>query len=98
MILGYLSRLNTNGLFDRAFQLSADRLRVLPQQTTLNRDPHCIRGAGSYFLGQGRPGSAPSPDTSAVRPDKPNLRQQLPNPKRFSLGVLLCLSYAADAA
>jgi hypothetical protein len=80
--------------FRRTFQLSARRLRVLPQRPTLNRDPHCIRGAGSYFLVKARLGSAPSPDTPAVRPDKPDLRQQLPNPKRFSLGVLLCLASA----
>jgi hypothetical protein len=54
---------DAKALFHKIFQLSAHRLRVLPQRPTLNRDPHCIRGAGSYFLAEGRPGSAPSPDT-----------------------------------
>ena len=59
------------------------RLRVFPQQITLTRDPHCIRARGAYFLGQGKARWRPIPDTPAARPDKPNLRQQLANPRRF---------------
>ncbi len=44
--------------------LSQLRLRVLPQQETLNRDLHCILQSSALISGViGRPGGSPSPDT-----------------------------------
>jgi hypothetical protein len=44
--------------------LIAKALRGLPQQITLIRDPHCIRGSHPYLSAyEGRPSGSPSPDT-----------------------------------
>jgi hypothetical protein len=53
------------------------------------RDLHCIRAGGVYFHGiKAWLDDSPSPDTPSSSQDKPELRQQLKDPKRvFAWGL-----------
>ena len=76
---------------------AALRPRLLTQPITLMRDLHCIRAGEVYFLGYRRPtGRLPIPRHPVVRSDKPELRQQLTDPKRvICLGSFFCGSFLA---
>src|SRR5215471_10378894 len=63
------------------------RRRLLTQPITLLRDLHCIRAGEVYFDVPRPTGRLPIPRHPVVRSDKPELRQQLTDPKRrISLG------------
>jgi hypothetical protein len=94
---GLISPIGANGLISPALIRTP---RLLTQAITLMRDLHCIRAGEAYFpFYQGRPGDSPSPDTPVVRSDKPELRQQLTDPKRrICLGSFFCVAWRARRA